>query len=258
MPDTLKPQLTVVTHYGEKNNKLTKLLIMLQNKLSEKLGFAFRPYEIEQVHGTIIGLEGIVISDGVLSRWFRENLGEDRFIDPDRLLEFVRSDEISDIEIKIGGWKRDEEYGFESRNQHPFIRSFSFRGDIAVAMGWPYAGDTYTEEMYDLRKSFEKVNILHKWHKDGYRDNDFFFVLGRIAREHISPAILQSVSEEIRQILSIMDARVRIGKDTLSIAAYIDAQLPVTTTEAFALNDSNLTPELLLKIYRQSISYRFR
>src|SRR5262245_5701726 len=51
-------QVTLVAHYGGKPVALSALVQHLQGKLHELLGPAFLAYELEQVHGTVIGFEG--------------------------------------------------------------------------------------------------------------------------------------------------------------------------------------------------------
>lgn len=256
MPKKLITQLTIVTHYGKKSTALTNMILMLQNKLAKSLGAAFIPYEMEQVHGTIIGLEGILTDKGIVNEW---NLKSNENIDIDGLLGFVRSDRLGEISVQIGGWQPYEDYEFDSKNQHPYLRSFSFRGEIAVAMGWPIGKDNkYSKSLYNLRKQFEDFNFFHKHNKDGYQDNDFFFVLGRISKKQINSMLFQQTATEIRLILSGIKESVRINKDTISIIAYVDTQLPVATSEAFSLNDTSLTTQLIEYLYEQSITYRSR
>ena len=258
MPNKLMTQLTLVTHYGKKSSSLTSLITMLQNKLSSSLGAAFIPYEMEQVHGTIIGLEGILTDSGIINEWFKKNLKREENIDIDGLLKYIQSDRIDEITVQIGGWQPHKDYEFESKDQHPYLRSFSFRGEIAVAMGWPIVNDKYCESLYELRKSFEEVKFFHKHNKDEYRDNDFFFVLGRVSKERVTPMLLQQAASEIRLILSGIEETVRINKDTLSIVAYVDTQLPLATSEAFSLNEKILTTRIVEDLYKQSITFRCR
>ena len=256
MPEKMEMKLTIVSHYGKKSVELINLISMLQDKLSECLGFAFKPYDMEQVHGTIIGLEGVFSVKGIVNKWFKENRDEERYMKSECLLEFIKSDVIKEIGIKIGGYHFHKDYGFTSREQHPFMRSFSIQGKIAVTMGWPIEADKYVKTLYQLRKNFEQVEVLHKWHKDGYEDNDFFFVLGRIDREYINPLILERMASEIRLILAGIEETVTIGKNTMSIVAYIDPQLPTTTSGVFRFNDESLTPQLINHLYQQSITMR--
>lgn len=254
MSDRIEMQLSIISHYGEKSLELINLISMLQSKLSESLGFAFKPYEMDQVHGTIIRLEGTFTDKGILNKWFKENRHEDRYMKPERLLEFIKSDKIKEIDIKIGGYRIHKDYGFESRGQHPFLRSFSIQGDIAVAMGWPIENGNHVDALYKLCSQFEEVDVLHKWHKEGYEDNDFFFVLGRLSKKYVNPLALQRTSEKIRLIMAGIDEQITIGKNTMTIVAYIDTQLPTTTSRAFRFDDRNLNPQLVNNLYCQSIT----
>ena len=51
-------QLTFVSHYGLKPAPFVERICPLQSVIAEQLGSRFKPYNVEQVHGTIIGLEG--------------------------------------------------------------------------------------------------------------------------------------------------------------------------------------------------------
>jgi hypothetical protein len=248
-------ELTIVSHYGGKSDNLTSLIKMIQDKLSENLLSSFRPYEISQVHGTIIGLEVTETTNGFVSKWYLENKKKEKPIDFERLIAFLK-DDIRNIVIKIGGYQLHKEYGFQSRNQHPYNRVFSFQGEIAVAMGWPIINiedDTYTDSLYQLRKDFEKINFCHKWHKDEYKDNDFFFVLGRIEPTGINSSLLQRTSAELRNILSGIDERIVVGQESLSVIAYLDEQLPLMTSRQHKIIDNHFTKDFFEKLYRQGL-----
>lgn len=244
-------QLTIVTHYGAKPPSLANLIAVLQKKLATSLGSAFIPHEMEQVHGTIIGLEGVLSDKGIINQCFKKSLKKDESIDFSGLLENVLSDRLDEIEIQIGGWQPLKDYGFKSKNQHPYHRSFSFQGELAVVMGWPIESGKYSESLYNLRKSFEEVNVCHKYNKEGYKDNDFYFVIGGIPKANVNPVLLRQTATEIRHLLSEINEIVRIGKETLSIVAYVDTQLPIATSEVFSLNDSELTPQLMESLYNK-------
>lgn len=250
MPEKMEMQLTIVSHYGKKSVELINLISILQNKLSDCLRFAFKPYEMEQVHGTIIGLEGVITGKGILNKWFKEHRNEDRYIEPERLLGFIKSDAIKEIKLKVGGYHFHKDYGFKSREQHPFLRSFSIQGEIAVAMGWPIENDKYIKSLYQLRKNFEQIGFLHKWHKEEYEDNDFFFILGRINRKYVNPVDLERTASQLRLILAEIHECITIAKDTMSIVAYIDPQLPITTSRAFSFDDKSLTSKLINQLYQ--------
>jgi len=240
-------QVTLVSHYGEKPDDLAGLIRYCQELLSFRLAARFRPYQLEQVHGTIIGLEGHQQSGRLLNR----NSGEQ--VDPEALLRFLRK-QFPVIEIRIGGFRHWANYGFQSRGTHPYLRSFSIQGKIAVAMGWPVQGDAFANSIDDLRWRFcRDFGVRHKWHNtQDAVDNDFFFVLGRV-EESIGPFRLHHAMTEVRTFLSSLDGvLVRIEKDTLRVVAYMDEQLPPETSFVFSVNDPLLTSDRLLSYYPMS------
>jgi len=237
-------QVTLVTHYGEKPDDLAALILNCQELLSLRLASSFRPYQLEQVHGTIIGLEGHQQSGRLLNR----NSGEQ--VDPKALLRFLRK-QFPSIDIRIGGFNDWANYAFQSRGTHPYLRSFSIQGKIAVAMGWPVQGDAFPNSMDDLRWKFcRDLGLRHKWHNtEDAVDNDLFFVLGRV-EESIRADRLHHAMTEVRAFLSSLDGLfVRIEKDTLRVVAYMDEQLPLETSSVYSVDDPLLTPDRLLSYY---------
>ena len=249
-------QLTLVSHYGPKGEhypELRSVISALHTRLSESLGPGFRACDLDQVHGTIVGLEGVPERDGIHSLWFKENFHKDRKMDFEGLLECLRSGTAGEFTIRVGGWKPAEEYGFLSRGQHPYLRSFSIRGGIAVAMGWPFRKGRYCRSLYRLRKRLETFGTLHKWHTGEFRDNDFFFVLGRITADGVDESVLASVSKGVREMLETTEHRVEISRETLSLVAYVDPELPRATSKTFSLTDPAVTPGFLEGLYRDEI-----
>ncbi len=246
-----KMQVTLVTHYGEKAGNLLELIRLCQDKLSELLLSAFRPYELEQAHGTIIGLEGCRVENQIKNGNFLNHGGQTRFMAPEELLAFLRSSEIPLLNVRIGGYRHDKEWGFLSRNKHPYLRSFSIQGPIAVAMGWPVNGETFPNTLDKLRRRFNEVNVLHSWHrKETDIDNDFFFVLGRVDRRFVDETRLQQVEEEMRLLFAgLSNVTIPIHQGVLSLVGYLDTQLPVPTSCSFRIDNPELDTERLLNLY---------
>ena len=175
-------QLTFVSHYGPKPAPFVEKIRLLQSMIAEQLGGRFEPYTVEQVHGTVIELEGARFETRIRNENFRRFRGTERFIDFQGLLDFLRTQPESDWDVRIGGYDLACDYGFTSAGQHPFLRSFSIRGEIAVAMGWPQSLGTVVPSLDELRRAFQQFGALHKWHQcESDVDNDFFFVLGRVS-----------------------------------------------------------------------------
>jgi hypothetical protein len=242
-------QVTLVSHYGEKPEELSGLIHYCQRLLSRSLGNGFRPYQLEQVHGTIIGLEGHQVAGTIVNR-NSADLGSPTHVDPAALLSFLRND-FPRIEVHIGGFVPWVDHGFVSRGEHPYSRSFSIQGKIAVAMGWPVRDKTFSKAIDDLRwDSCRRLGVRHKWHKhDKAEDNDFFFVLGRVEAS-LDQFKLRHAEHEVRTFLCGLEGvPVHISPDTLKIVAYVDEQLPPETSCALPLNDPGLNPARLVAFY---------
>lgn len=241
-------QVTLVSHYGEKSAALRSYLQHLQAEITDSLGAAFSPYEVPQVHGTIIGLEGCNRNGNVENTNFSEYRSESRYIDITALLTFLHGPAIPVFEVQIGGYLDSEDYGFTSQNMHPYIRSFSIQGEIAVAIGWPMENADILDQ---FRRSFNRFNVLHKWHKkESDFDNDFFLVLGRVARESIGEAGIIDAEVKIRRVMSLHQySKIRIGSANLQIVAYSDTQLPPVSSRVFPIADGRLTADEFLRLY---------
>lgn len=173
---------------------------------------------------------------------------------PEKLLDFLRSDKFPAFNIRVGGYREDLNYGFLSQNKHPYFRSFSIQNEIAVAMGWPFDGDRFPNTLDTLRHDFNKVNVLHRWHRTPEAiDNDFYFVLGRVDRRFLSEAVIRKVENEMRDFMAGLNNRVfTIDQTVLSIIGYLDTQLPVQTSCSFKIADPALDSRKLLDLYPAS------
>jgi hypothetical protein len=244
-------QVTLVSHYGEKPPACTRRIREIQQSLTEALGTRFRPYGVEQVHATIVGLEGARVGDRIRNENFRRLRGEDRFVDFTELIEFLRSPAAPDFSVQIGGFKPELDYGFSSQGRHPFVRSFSIQGETAVAMGWPRAAGQFACGLDQFRREVQRLGILHKWHRSPDDvDNDFFFVLGRISGS--APEEQRaSVEQQVRELLARhQPLLLPVSRDTLCFVAYEDRELPLDSSRCMALMDCAVTPEALVQVYR--------
>ena len=242
-------QLTFVSHYGPKPAPFADKIRLLQSVIAEQLGGRFKPYTLDQVHGTIIGLEGARCEPGIRNENFRRFRGAERFIDFHGLLHFLRTRPDSGWDVRVGGYDLACDHGFTSAGQHPFLRSFSIRGEIAVAIGWPHCSGAFVPSLDELRRAFQQFGVLHKWHqRETDVDNDFFFVLGRVPPDTKS-AQRDAVQQIIREHLSAAPLQLSVTRATLSFVAYLDPQLPPDTSLTFRPNDQQVTASLLAGLY---------
>ena len=243
--------VSLVCLYGEKNYLLNELINTIQNYLTKLPEFT--AYQIEQVHGTILGCEGFKSTEGIISKWFELRRKEIRYLDCGGWLEYLQNDSFVPFNVYLGGYKRDRVYNFLSRNQHPYERSFQLQKldettYIPVLIGWSQKNNLITLDLDNLRRDAQQFNFLHKYHsKVESIDNDFYLRLGTI-NASLSTETIAIVENHIRQLLlkrpSIM---LPICQKNLAFAKYQDLSLSLETTQTIPLTE--ITIEQLLNFY---------
>jgi hypothetical protein len=242
--------LTIVALYGPKlDAELVGLIGAVQGVLGPALGTAFEAYGIEQVHGTIIGLEGVRAGDRVIHSNFARRRPSPEPLRLRRAIEIAAS--MQPFEVRIGGFEDGAAYPFTSRGLHPYLRSFSIQGEIAVVMGWPVEGDAFPLRLDELRRRFVEAHALHAYHAAAEDvDNDFYLALGRIQRSKAGAVDLPLLQERTRRVVAQREpVRVRIDASCLRVVAYTDARLPCADSQAFRLEDALGNAAELLRLY---------
>ena len=229
-------QVSLVAHYCKKPQNLVAIVQHLQGRLSDLMGPAFRPYGIDQVHGTVIALEGCRLGRNL------RNQNSGLFMNLVGLVDFLRSPRFASIRVQVGGYESSGDYPFRSRNIHPYLRSFSIQGNIAVAMGWPVQAGDFPNSLDRLRRGFQEFGVRHKWHRmDADVDNDFYFVLGKLDHGTVERTALESSTEIVRaELASYGPTDVEINRDTVRFVGYSDPQLPQQTTCWYELDEPDL------------------
>lgn len=252
------PNVSLVAFYGEKAPELKTLIQKLQTYLTEhKLIDSFKPYELEQVHGTIIGCEGICTKSGVVNKWYREHRQETRYIDISGLINYLQHQVSFPLNISFGGYDLNLDYNFLSRNQHPYLRSFQLQSTedqtIPVLIGWPWQNNKISWDIDDLRKDLQLFNLLHKYHgKSDDIDNDFYLRLGTIESQ-ITMEVAQIITRDIRDLLASQSAlSIPICLEDLVFAQYQDLSLSLDKTNI--ISTIKITPSQLEEFYTQSFN----
>lgn len=261
IPDT--PNVTMVAFYGDsKPPELGQFIGSLQERISESdhLTGKFDAYNPNQIHATLLGCEGLRTTQGIVSKWFWEARNCLRYIDLSGFLNYARTSGRLPITVRIGGFDSNESYGFKSRDQHPYERSFQFRKEkdlyIPVLMGWPCRGQQFPLDLDRFRLGAQSFNLLHKFHgRPESVDNDFYLRLGvleAVESEHG----LRRIEGELRELLrSWPPIYVSIEKDRLAFAGYADLTLNPATTHVVPLQSAskkdlvNLYPRRMLDNY---------
>ena len=245
--------VSLVAFYGEKPNQLQGIIEKLQTHLAshQLLQNKFIPYQMEQVHGTIIGCEGLRENGAVISQWFQVRRGEIRTIDFAGVINYLQQQIKLPLTICFGGYHRHLEYNFLSRGQHLGDRSFQLQSaakqTIPVLIGWSWQDQAVTLAIDNLRRSFQRFNLLHKYHATPEAvDNDFYLRLGTIdAQLTITEADL--IAKEIRHLLEDSPIHISIDLNNLAFVQYQDLQLSPATTKVVPI--SSITPSQLEQLY---------
>jgi hypothetical protein len=175
---------TAVALFGAKEGPLKGLLRAVQGIVSGELGEKFHPYALEQIHGTLIGLDFVIDQESGLpfQEHYSEVTGSAAPIVPEEALAILRSGLEPSFRVRIGGYDRGSDTTFESRGLHPYHRMFSVQGDAFVLVGWPLVTIEHGPSqmpLNDLRRSMNKAGIMHRYHQSMTdNDNDLYLVIG--------------------------------------------------------------------------------
>lgn len=248
--------LTLVAYYGQKPLALARLIQKLQQQLTDQLGKNFIPYELEQVHATIIGCEGIRDDRGIINHWFATLRGETKYIDFVGLINYLQQTPHLPLEIVFSGYQPERDYGFLSRQQHPCDRSLTIQtiksqastkdNAIPVMLGWSMKNNLITSAIDRLRRDCQQVNLLHKYHaRDSDVDNDLYLRLGTI--EGVTKESLTTVHGQIIcQMQHLAPTKIPLSQDDLAIVKYRELSLSVTSTQTYKITDLRENPEILI------------
>jgi len=246
--------LTLVAFYDSKPEPLVQLVDALQSALHSGLGSAFSAYTVEQVHATIVGLEGRRLDAEAINANLIQATGKPSVMDLGGLFRFMQ--QIRPFHVRIGSFAAQKTYPFASRGLHPYNRSFAINGSLAALMGWPVAGESYPLTLDSLRRECTRYNVLHKYHqKEGDIDNDLFLVLGQIERGSISDEDVEHVQDALRQHLAQREPLdLVIRPEDLSVVAYTDARLPSAGSVCYSLPDAFARVEELTLLYSEYLT----
>jgi len=249
-----KSNLSLVAYYGDKPPEIETMIGEAQEILQSRLSLAFRKYDIRQIHATLVSLEGHKTANGIVNTNYTRFRHDRRIIAFSKAFKLLKDPDLLPFKVIIGGYKEYDDYPFTSRGTHPYQRSFSIQGDVAVAMGWPRDGKDYPPALNRLRRAFNSANILHKYHRTADdTDNDFYFVLGNVILEKTSKPALRSTHERMIEFLSCRDSlTVNVAREHLRVIAYTDPRVPPDTTRSYTLDEAEEQLEEIKSLYRNA------
>ena len=129
--------ISAVAFYGPKTGRLRELLTGVQAQIAEHVGGDFRPYTLDQVHATLIALNGVRAGGTIVNEYLLEHADERREMDLPRVMDILARRFATPLRVRIGGFRPGQAAPFTSRGQHLAERSFSVQGEAFVLVGWP-------------------------------------------------------------------------------------------------------------------------
>ena len=236
--------ISAVAFYGPKTGRLHELLTGVQAQIAEHVGNDFRPYTLDQVHATLIALNGVRAGGTIVNEYLLEHAGERREMDLPRVMDILARRFATPLRVRIGGFRPGQAVPFTSRGQHVAERSFSVQGEAFVLVGWPaesLAGAG--RPLDDLRREMNAAGVLHRYHaRPGDVDNDLHLVVGHQAGA--PAAALARATAAVRDKLAADPADLAIALSDVTIVAadshtlapplYVSG-IPAATAEVLAL-----------------------
>ncbi|HEY5986751.1 MAG TPA: hypothetical protein VIV12_10280 [Streptosporangiaceae bacterium] len=213
--------ISAVALYGPKASPLHNFLASVQTLIAEHVGDGFLPYSLDQIHATLIALNGVPDPEtgAIVNEYYLEHTGVGLEMDIRRALRILAKHLERPLHVRIGGIEHHQAVPFVSRGQHLFERAFSVQGNAFVLIGWPVAALTGPDRPLDkLRRDMNAANVLHRYHpREADVDDDFYLVVGH----HVdaSSNALDRAVGAVREKLTTVPIDLEIGPGEVKIVA---------------------------------------
>lgn len=254
-------QVTLVSLYGQKPKPLADLIRNCMSMIqATKLRRIFSPYQLNQIHGTVMGMEKLIgYADHFNANlWASTSPAKKEVMNFAPLVHTVQRH--LPIMVQFGNF-RPTFADFLSSKERPYVRSFQVQWmtNKFTLIGWPHKnGDFTSTRLLDtLRAEIKSAcNIQHKYAED----NDLFIVLGEISGLNLltdselaeMKAAGLELETQVRDYLETQKVEIEIGAEQVFVAQYEKETLPLESTNAYCLADSRSTGSLIDRLYDES------
>jgi hypothetical protein len=211
--------ISAVAFYGPKTGRLRELVTEVQALIAEHVGAGFRPYTLDQVHATLIALNGVRAGGTVVNEYLLEHAGVRREMDLPRVMDILARRFAVPLRVRIGGFRPGQAVPFTSRGQHLAERTFSVQGEAFVLVGWPAESIFGAGRPLDeLRREMNAAGALHRYHaRPADVDNDLHLVVGH--HDGAPAGALARATAAVRDQLAADPADLAIGLSDVKIVA---------------------------------------
>ena len=214
--------ISAVALYGPKTRALRDFLGEVHALITEHVGDDFRPYSLDQIHATLVALNGVPDPEtgAIVNEYYLTHVGVGLEMDLPRVMDTLARHFADPLRVRIGGFLPGQEIPFTSRGQHPFVRAFSVQGNAFVLVGWAAASLAGKGRPLDeLRRYMNAANVLHRYHRhDADVDDDFYLVVGHHHRCAPAAALGRAV-DAVRDKLASDPIDLDIGLADIKIVA---------------------------------------
>ena len=212
--------VSAVAWYGPKSGRLREVLAGVQALIAEHVGDDFRPYAPEQVHATLVALNGVRADGAVVNEYFLTHAGARREMDLPRVMDILSRRFATPMRVRIGGFRPGQPAPFTSRGRHLSERTFSAQNQAFVLMGWP--ADSLAaagrEPLDELRREMNAAGVLHRYHaRPADVDNDLYLVVGH--HDGAPPGAVARAVAAVRDQLADCPADLAIARADVKIVA---------------------------------------
>jgi hypothetical protein len=214
--------VSAVAFYGPKTGRLREVLAGIQALIAEHVGGDFRPYSLDQVHATLIALNGVCEGGTAVNEYLLAHAGVRREMDLPRVMDILARRFATPLRVRVGGFRPDQPAPFTSRGQHLAERTFSVQDRAFVLVGWPaeaLAGAVRTRKPLDeLRREMNTAGVWHRYHLGATDvDDDLHLVVGHHAGA--PAAALARATAAVRDKLAGDPADLAVGLTDVKIVA---------------------------------------
>jgi hypothetical protein len=213
--------ISAVAFYGPKAGPLRELLTGVQAMTAAEIGPAFLPYSLEQIHATLIALDGDrdAGTGTVVNTFYLIHAGRRVEMNLPQAMDILARRFEHPLRVRLGGFAAGQQVPFTSRGWHLFDRAFSVQGNAFVLVGWPVASLTGPDmPLDDLRREMNTANVLHRYHPgEEAVDNDLHLVVGHHAGA--TAGALARAEAAVRDQLATHPVEIEIGIDDIKVVA---------------------------------------
>ena len=105
--------VSAVGFYGPKRGPLRDLLAGVQAMITSHIGDSFLPYTLDQVHATLISLDGVRDTETgtVVNGYYLEHTGTRREMDLRQVADILTGRFQDPLRVRIGGFGRRQQVG---------------------------------------------------------------------------------------------------------------------------------------------------